>query len=197
MRKLVVTEYLTLDGVMQDPGGVGEIEQGGWTVPYWNDELTTFQYDGLVASDALRLGRVTYEVFAAAWPNMTEEGDFAARMNGYSKYVSATSFERAEWNNSHIIKGNVAEEVAKLKQQASRDILVYGSGELLATLMEHDLVDEYRLIVYPVVLGTGKRLFRDDTVTKLKPTATKLFSSGVVALCYEPADRKAPVLTSD
>jgi dihydrofolate reductase len=191
MRRVVVAEYVTLDGVMQDPGGVGEIEQGGWSNPYWNDELATFQYDTLVASDALLLGRVTYEGFAVAWPSMTEAGDFAVRMNGYPKYVVSTTLDKAEWNNSHIIKGNVPQEVATLKQQPGRNILVYGSGQLVQMLIEHDLVDEFRLMVYPIVLGSGKRLFKDGTTTTLKPTGTHAFSSGVVALTYQPAGREA------
>jgi dihydrofolate reductase len=191
MRRVVVAEYVTLDGVMQDPGGVGEIEQGGWSNPYWNDELATFQYDTLVASDALLLGRVTYEGFAAAWPSMTEAGDFAVRMNGYPKYVVSTTLDKAEWNNSHIIKGNVPQEVVTLKQQPGRDILVYGSGQFVQMLIEHDLVDEFRLMVYPIVLGSGKRLFKDGTNTTLKLTGTHAFSSGVVALTYQPAGKEA------
>jgi dihydrofolate reductase len=187
MRKVVVAEYLTLDGVMQDPGGVGEIEQGGWSGAYWDDDLAKFQYDGLVASDALLLGRVTYEGFAAAWPTRTDEGDFAVRMNAYPKYVVSTTLKDPAWTNSHLIGGDVAEAIGRLKRQAGRNILVYGSGQLVRTLMEHDLVDEFRLMVHPVVLGTGKRLFEEGTSTKLKPTATQAFSSGVVALCYEPA----------
>src|SRR5262249_46004778 len=118
MRKLIVAEYLTLDGVMQDPGGVGEFEQGGWSGPYWNDELAKFQYDGLVASDALLMGRVMYDGFAAAWPNMTHEGDFAVRMNNYPKYVVSTTLKNPEWSNSHVIRGDVTQEIGELKQQS-------------------------------------------------------------------------------
>jgi dihydrofolate reductase len=189
MRKVVVTEYLSLDGVMQDPGGVGEIEQGGWTVPYWNDEIAKFQSDGLFASDALLLGRVTYEGFAAAWPDMThEEGEFADRMNSLPKYVATRTLDQLEWNATPL-KGDVAQEVAKLKQQPGQDLLIYGSGELVRTLMQHDVIDEYRLLVYPVVVGSGKRLFRDGSTTSLKLVDTKPFSSGVVALIYQSVQR--------
>jgi dihydrofolate reductase len=114
MRKLVVAEYVTLDGVMQDPGGVGELAQSGWNKRYWNDELAKFQYDGLVASDALLLGRVTYEGFAAAWPTMTGEGDFAVRMNAYPKYVASTTLRHPAWTNSHVLEGDVADAVPAL-----------------------------------------------------------------------------------
>ncbi len=187
MRKVVVLEYVSLDGVMEDPGGAEQFEHGGWTIPYWNDEIAKFQSDGLFASDALLLGRATYQEFAKAWPSMTDEAGFADRMNSLPKYVVSTTLEAVEWNNSRLIKGNVAEEVARLKQQPGQDILIYGSGELIHTLMQHDLIDEYRLLVYPVVLGSGKRLFRDGSTTTLKLVETQMFSSGVVALTYQPA----------
>jgi dihydrofolate reductase len=190
MRKLVVAEYVTLDGVMQDPGGVGEIEQGGWHNPYWNDELAGFQRDGLFASDALLLGRITYEGFAAAWPSRTDDEGFADQMNGLPKYVVSTTLERADWNNSRLITGNVADEVAKLKEQPGRDILVYGSGALVRTLMAHDLVDEYRLMVFPVVVGSGKRLFTDGGdggEAALRLVGSTATATGVALLTYRPA----------
>jgi dihydrofolate reductase len=191
MRKVVVSEYLTLDGVMQDPGGVGEIEQGGWTIPYWNDEIAKFQFDGLFASDALLLGRVTYQGFAAAWPSMEpEEGEFAVRMNNLPKYVVSTTLEKVEWNNSQLITGDVAQAVAKLKQQPGQDILIAGSAALVQTLMQHNLIDEYRLLVYPVVLGSGKRLFGEGSTTNLRLVETRTFSSGVVALTYRPGSNE-------
>jgi len=190
MRSVIVTEYLSLDGVVQDPGGVGEIEQGGWTIPYWNDEIAKFQSDGLFTSDALLLGRVTYEGFAAAWPDMThEEGEFADRMNSLPKFVATRTLDQLEWNATPL-KGDVVEEVAKLKQQPGQDLLIYGSGELVRTLMQHDLIDEYRLLVYPVVLGNGKRLFGEGSTATLKLVETQTFSSGVVALIYQPAQRE-------
>jgi dihydrofolate reductase len=182
---------VSLDGVMEDPGGAEKFEHGGWTVPYWDDELEEFQRAGLFASDALLLGRATCEAFAAAWPEMShEEGEFADRMNSLPKFVATTTLDRLEWNATRL-QGDVAEAVAGLKRQPGRDILVYGSGGLVRTLMRHDLVDEYRIILYPVVLGTGKRLFEAGTHSKLTLIETKPFSSGVVALCYRPAAKEA------
>lgn len=187
MRKIIVLEYVTLDGVMEDPGGAEKFEHGGWTIPYWDEGIGKFQLDGLFASDALLLGRVTYQGFAAAWPSMKDEAGFADRMNSLPKYVVSTTLSDVAWNNSRLMKGNVVEEVSKLKHEAGQNILIYGSGELVQTLMHHDLIDEYRLLVYPVVLGSGKRLFRDGSDKKvLRPVETKAFNSGVVALTYEP-----------
>jgi dihydrofolate reductase len=189
MSRLVVTEYLSLDGVMEDPGGAEQFEHGGWTVPYWSDELGEYQFAGLRASDALLLGRVTYQEFAAAWPNMEHEaGPFAERMNSLPKFVATTTVDQLEWNATPL-KGDVAAEVARLKQQPGQDLLVYGSGALVRTLMQHNLVDEFRLIIYPVVLGNGKRLFEGASTASLKPLGVKTFSSGVVALSYQPAER--------
>src|SRR5713226_2279308 len=191
MRKVVVSEFVTLDGVMEDPGGAEKFEHGGWTMPYGNEEIGKFKFDELFASDALLLGRVTYQGFAAAWPSRTDEAGFAERMNGLPKYVVSTTLEEVEWNNAKLIKGNVAEEVSKLKQQPGQDILIAGSGDLVHTLMQHDLIDEYRLMVHPVVLGSGKRLFRDGTDKKvLRLIDTKTFSSGVVILSYQPAGKE-------
>jgi len=191
--KVVVTEFVSLDGVVEDPG---------WTFQFEGEEQENFKFDELSAADALLLGRVTYEGFTAAWPDMMEQyegprraelGEYADMMNGYPKYVvSATLQEPLEWNNSTLIKGNVAEEVSRLKQEPGKDILVFGSGELVDTLMEHDLIDEYRLMVFPVVLGSGKRLFRDGVDTKvLRLVDTKAFGSGVVVLTYQPAGKEA------
>jgi dihydrofolate reductase len=177
MRHLVVTEYLSLDGVMEEPA---------WTTPYWNDEIAKFKSDESFASDALLLGRITYQGFAAAWPNMKDEDSFADRMNSLPKYVVSTTLEKAEWNNSRLIKANVVEEITLLKQQPGRDILVYGSGGLVQTLIAHDLIDEYHLLIYPLALGSGKRFFKDGSRARLKLVATKTFSSGVVAHIYQP-----------
>jgi dihydrofolate reductase len=188
MRKVVVSEYVTADGVMEDPGGAEGFEHGGWSFQFWSDESAKFKFDELFASDALLLGRVTYEGFAKAWPAMTDEQGFADRMNSLPKFVVSTTLEKAEWNNSRLIKGNIPEEIAGLKQQPGQDILVGGSRRLVHTLMQHDLIDEYRLLVHPVVLGSGKRLFADGSGKKaLKLIDTKAFSSGVVALSYQPA----------
>jgi dihydrofolate reductase len=175
MRNLVVTEFLSLDGIIENPG---------WTLKYWNDEIAKFKGDETNATDALLLGRVTYEGFAMAWPNSEDEG--APFFNNVRKYVVSTTLDKAEWNNSLIIRSNVVAEIKKLKQQDGRDITVHGSVTLVQTLMENDLVDRYRLLVYPVVIGSGKRLFKEGTAATLKLVETQTFSSGVVALVYEP-----------
>jgi dihydrofolate reductase len=179
MRRIIASEYLTLDGVMEEPGN--------WSFPFWSDEAAKFKSDELFASDALLLGRVTYQGFAKAWPTMQDTGEFGERMNRLPKYVASTTLDTLEWNAS-LIKGPVAEAVTRLKQEPGQDILLSGSGQLLHTLMQHDLVDEYRLMVHPIIMGSGKRLFRDDSAKKvLKLVETRTFSSGVVVLTYQPA----------
>ncbi|MGI8689846.1 MAG: dihydrofolate reductase family protein [Thermomicrobiales bacterium] len=179
MRKVIVTEYVTLDGVMEEPGQ--------WSFQFWNDEAAQFKSDELFASDALLLGRVTYQGFAAAWPSMTGTGEFGEKMNTMHKYVASTTLEEVAWN-ARLITGDVAEAVINLKQQPGQDVLVAGSGVLVHTLMQHDLIDEYRFMVHPIILGSGKRLFREGSDTKtLKLVETKTFSSGVVVLTYQPA----------
>jgi dihydrofolate reductase len=187
MRRVIVTEYASLDGVVEDPGGSEQFEHGGWTIPYWNDEIAKFQSDGLFASDALLLGRATYQEFAKAWPSRVDD-DFSDRMNSLPKFVATRTLDQLEWNATPL-KGDVAQEVAKLKQEPGQDLLIYGSGELVRTLMQHDVIDEYRLLIYPVVVGSGKRLFRDESTTSLKLVDTKPFSSGVVALIYQSVQR--------
>jgi len=177
MRKVIVSEYVSLDGVVEEPA---------WTMPFWNDEIAKFKFDELFASDALLLGRVTYQGFAKAWPSMTDEEGFADRMNSMPKVVASRSLPEAEWNAT-LIKENIAAEVSKLKQQPGQDLLIYGSAGFVQTLMGHNLIDEYRLLVYPVVLGSGKRLFKDGSNTTLKLVETKTFSSDVVLLSYRPA----------
>lgn len=190
MRKVIVSEYVTLDGVMEDPGGAEGFEHGGWSFQFWSDEAAKYKFDELFASDALLLGRTTYQGFAKAWPSMKDEQGFADRMNSLPKYVVSTTLQELTWNNSKLIKEHVAEEVSNLKQQPGQDILVAGSGELVHTLMQHNLVDEYRLMVYPIVLGSGKRLFGDGTATQvLRLVDTRTFSSGVVVLSYQPAGK--------
>jgi dihydrofolate reductase len=188
MRKVIVSEFVTLDGVMEDPGGAEKTERGGWSFKFMSPESGKYKLDELFACDGLLLGRVTYQGFAKAWPSMKDEVGFADKMNGLPKYVVSTTLDKVEWNNSRLVKGNVAEEVKKLKQQPGKDILVYGSAELVKTLMKHDLVDEYRLMVHPVVLGSGKRLFGDTVgATKVLTLAdSKAFGSGVVLLTYRP-----------
>ena len=177
MRKVIVSEYVSLDGVVEEPA---------WTMPYWNDEIARFKFDQLFASNALLLGRVTYQGFAKAWPSMTDQEGFADRMNSLPKYVASTTLHEAEWDAS-FIKEDIAEEVASLKQKSGQNLLVYGSGEFVHTLMQHNLIDELRLLVYPVVLGSGKRIFNEGSNATLKLVETKTFSSGVVLLSYQPA----------
>lgn len=183
MRSIVWSEYISLDGVVDDPGE--------WSIPYFSDDLAKYKKDELWASDALLLGRITYEGFAAAWPEMEEiEGDFALRMNTLPKYVVSATLEKADWNNSTIIRENVPQEVAKLKEAPGANILIGGSDSLAKTLMEHDLVDEIRMLVHPIVVGTGKRLFEgaNEVIDSLKLVETRAFESGVVALTYHPGE---------
>src|SRR6059036_2917683 len=158
MGRIVVTEFVSLDGVMEDPGGSENFKYGGWTFEIGQgEEGMKFKLDETMASDALLLGRHTYEGFAAAWPS--RDGDFADKFNSMPKYVVSSTLEEPEWNNSTVLKGDVAEEASKLKRELDGDIVVHGSARLARTLLEHDLVDELRLMVFPVVLGAGKRIF--------------------------------------
>jgi len=188
MRKVVVTEFISLDGVIEDPGGAEKFEHGGWSMGYWSDEIGKFKWDELFASDAHLLGRVTYEGFTAAWPSRKDE--FADRMNNLPHYVVSTSLKKADWNNTHQIKANVAEEIMKIKQQPGQDILLAGSATLAQSLMQHNLVDEYHLLVYPVVLGSGKRLFKDGKRANLKLVEARPLGSDVVLMVYQPAESK-------
>jgi dihydrofolate reductase len=162
MRRIVVSEFVSLDGVMEDPGGAEGTAQGGWAFKFERGpDGDKYKLDELVAAGAMLLGRVTYEGFAQAWPSITDEVGFADKMNGMPKYVVSSTLEKAEWNNSTILRGDVAAEVRKLKAEPGGDILVAGSARLVHALQDADLVDEYRLMVYPTVLGGGKRLFPD------------------------------------
>jgi dihydrofolate reductase len=188
MARVVVSQFVTVDGVFEDPGGSEKRERGGWAFQFdRGPEGDKFKLDEVMASDALLLGRVTYEAFFEAWPSRT--GEFADKFNGMRKYVVSTTLGEPEWNNSTVIRDDVPDEVAKLKQGDGGDILVNGSAQLVRTLMEHDLVDEYRLMVFPVVLGSGKRLFLDPGQTKaLQLTDTRpVGPDGIVILTYRPA----------
>jgi dihydrofolate reductase len=186
MGRIVAAEYLSLDGVTEDPGGAGEFKYRGWTIPYWNDELAEYQSELLFASDALLLGRVTYEEFVASWP--LRSGDpFTDRMNSMPKFVASTTLEEPlEWNAT-LLRGDLANEVRKLKQkQPGHNLLIYGSGTLVDTLMQHQLIDVYRLMLHPLALGSGKRFFRErDEKTTLTLTDAKTTGTGVVVLTYE------------
>jgi len=189
MGKLVVTEFISIDGVIEDPGGAEDFAHGGWVFQFERgEEGNKFKLDEVLEAEAQLLGRVTYEGFAAAWPSRTDEAGFAERMNAMPKYVVSSTLRELTWNNSTLIEGDVAAEVAKLKKQVPGDILVAGSATLVRALVDHDLVDELRLMVFPIVLGSGKRLFGDSASTK----AFRLLESqpvgddGVVILRYEP-----------
>ena len=163
MGKLVVTEFVTLDGVMEDPGGAEKFERGGWAFRFERgEEGDRFKLDELMASDAQLLGRVTYEGFAQAWPKLEGTGEFGDKMNQMPKFVVSKTLENPEWNNTTVLTGDLSEEVARLKERFTGDILVAGSGQLVRSLLAADLVDELHLMVFPVLLGTGKRLFADD-----------------------------------
>jgi dihydrofolate reductase len=187
MGRIVVTEFVSLDGVMEDPGGAEKFRHGGWTFEInRGEEGDKFKLDEALASEALLLGRLTYEGFAAAWPS--REGEFADKFNTMPKYVVSSTLEQPEWNNSTVLKGDVGEEVAKLRQEQEGDIVVHGSARLVQTLVEHDLVDEVRLMVFPVVLGSGKRLFADTSEKKsMRLVDSKVVGDGVAILVYEPA----------
>jgi dihydrofolate reductase len=188
--QIVVTEFMSIDGVIQDPGGSGEYERGGWSFEYdRGEEGNRFKLEELTAAEAQLLGRVTYEGFAAAWPKMQDEAGFADKMNGMPKYVVSTTVTDPEWQNTTVIADDVPGQVAALKERHDGDILIAGSATLIATLLEHDLVDEWRLMVFPTILGLGKRLFPDGVDRrKLKLVDDKpLGPDGIRLLTYRRA----------
>ena len=186
MGRIVVTEFVSLDGVMEDPGGAEDFEYGGWTFEIDRGEGNQFKLDETIGSEALLLGRVTYEGFAEAWPS--REGDFADKFNTMPKYVVSSTLDKPGWNNSTVLQGDVPAAVSKLRKEQSGDIVVHGSAQLVQTLLEHDLVDEMRLMVFPVVLGKGKRLFGDTSAKKrLRLVDSRTVGDGVTILIYEPA----------
>jgi dihydrofolate reductase len=187
--RIVVTEFVSLDGVVEAPGGGEDFKYAGWTFQIKRgDEGEKFKLDETLSSEALLLGRVTYEGFAKAWPSVKDDAGFADKFNSMPKYVVSSTLEDPEWNNSTVLKGDAVEEVSKLKQELDGDIVVHGSPQLAQTLIEHDLVDEYRLMVFPVVLGTGKRLFGETTDKKsLRLVDSKVVGDGVAILVYQPA----------
>jgi dihydrofolate reductase len=188
MGRIVVTEFVSLDGVMEDPGGSESFEHGGWTFEInRGEDGDKFKLDEALEADALLLGRVTYEGFAEAWPS--RDGEFADKFNSMPKYVVSSTLEDPEWNNSTVLSGDVADEVSKLREGQDGEIVVHGSAQLVQTLVEHDLVDELRLMVFPVVLGSGKRLFGETSDKKgLKLTDSKTVGDGVAIFVYEPAN---------
>ncbi len=186
MGKIVITEFVSLDGVMEAPGGGEGYKHAGWTFEIERgDEGDRFKLDETMNSQALLLGRVTYEGFAAAWPTM--EGEFADKFNTMPKYVVSSTLEHPEWTNTTVLSGDVVEQVSKLRQDTDGDIVVHGSARLAQTLLEHGLVDELRLMVFPVVLGSGKRLFGETSdKTRLRLVDSKTVGDGVAILIYQP-----------
>jgi dihydrofolate reductase len=188
MGRIVVTEFLSLDGVMEAPGGE-DFKYKGWSFEIdRGEEGEKFKLDETMDSEALLLGRVTYEGFAAAWPSRSDEQGFADKFNSMPKYVVSSTLEDPEWNNTSVLKGDVVDEVTKLKRELDGDIYVHGSCQLAQTLIENDLVDELHLMVFPVVLGTGKRLFGETSDKKpLRLADSKTVGDGVTILTYERA----------
>ena len=187
MGTIAVTEFVSLDGVMEDPGGAEDYRHGGWTFEIdRGEEGNKFKLDETMAADALLLGRRTFEGCAAAWPS--REGEFADKFNSMPKYVVSSTLKDPDWSNSTVLEGNAAEAVAKLKDEQEGEIQVAGSAQLVETLIENDLVDELRLMVFPVVLGSGKRLFGETGDKKrLKLAESKVVGDGVAILIYRRA----------
>jgi dihydrofolate reductase len=191
MGRIVVTEFVSLDGVMEDPGGAESYKHGGWTFQFdRGDDGNRFKLDEALDADALLLGRVTYEGFAEAWPS--RDGEFADKFNDMPKYVVSSTLENPTWNNSTVLGGDLAAEVARLRDEHDGDIVVHGSAQLAQALVDQGLVDELRLMVFPVVLGSGKRLFGEMTdLRRMRLTDSKVVGDGVAILIYEPAGEPA------
>jgi dihydrofolate reductase len=190
MRKIIASNFITLDGVVEAPGSGDTtlIDKRGWSEPFMNHEVGGVIMGGMAASDTMLLGRRTYQDFAAFWPNMPSDDPIAQQMNGVAKVVVSNTLDKAEWNNTRLINANVAEELAKLKQQPGKNISVVGSGTLIRSLIQYGLLDELQLMLCPVVLGVGKRLFTEGVDTKtLKLVNSQAFSTGMVFLAYAPA----------
>ena len=193
MRMLRLIEFLSLDGVMQAPGDPeedteGGFQHGGWQRPYFDDVLGATAAEGMAATDSYLFGRKTYEKMAAYWPTVSDDDPFARHLNSTQKYVASRTLQTVEWQNSTLIEGDVVEEVARLKEQPGRNIAVLGSGRLAQRLIEHDLVDEYFLAVYPILLGSGKRLFSEsEHVRRLSLVDSTTTSTGGVLLTYRRA----------
>jgi dihydrofolate reductase len=193
--RVIVSEFLTLDGVMQAPGGSDEdtrdgFQHGGWQLALFDDVLGQFVMGGISSAGGLLLGRRTYEIFAAYWPNQSADDPLAPTLNALPKYVASRTLQAPlDWENSTLLEGDAADSVAKLKEQPGDDLLVIGSGDLVKTLLQHDLVDAYQLMVHPIILGGGKRLFPIDGRMKrqFKLVNSQTTPNGIVILIYEPA----------
>jgi dihydrofolate reductase len=196
---LVVSQFITLDGVFQDPGGTGELDRGGWS--FKGDrgpEGMEFKLQEIRAAGALLLGRVTYEGFAQAWPSMpSDETGYADKMNSMPKFVVSTTLEHADWNNSTILRGDIEHEVRAIKQQIDGDVLINGSGQLVEALLKHDLIDEFRLMICPIVLGIGKRLFPDAGHEISLRLVDTIKSGDSLILTYQPSRSSAEDSTSE
>jgi dihydrofolate reductase len=195
--RIVVTEFISLDGVIEAPGGGEDFQRGGWTLEFdQGADGAKFKIDETLDAEAALLGRVTYGQFAAVWPS--QEGEFADKFNTMPKYVVSSTLQNPEWTNSTVLDGDVVDEVAKLRQRRDGDIVVHGSAQLVQTLVEHDLVDELRLMVFPVVVGAGKRLFGDTSGTKrLRLADSRTVGDGVAILIYRPAGQDATASDSN
>jgi dihydrofolate reductase len=191
MGRIVITEFISLDGVIEDPGGAEDYEYAGWSFDFERgEEGDKFKLDETLDSEALLLGRVTFEGFADAWPS--REGEFADKFNNMPKYVVSSTIDGSQWNNSTVLEGDVAEAVSKLKQEHDGNLVVHGSAQLVQTLLEHDLVDELHLMVFPVVLGRGKRLFGETGGKRpLRLAESRTVGDGVNILVYERATTAA------
>jgi dihydrofolate reductase len=189
--KLTVTTFLSVDGVMQGPGGPEEdpsdgFDLGGWLVPFVDEDMNRYVADWFETADAFLLGRGTYQIFEGYWPKVTDENDpVASKLNSLPKYVATTTLETADWTGTTLLKGDVVKEVAELKNRPGRDLQVHGSAGLVQTLVENDLVDEYRIFVFPVLLGRGKRLFESGTTpATLRHVGTRTTGTGVAVHTY-------------
>jgi dihydrofolate reductase len=190
MRRLVVNTFVSLDGVMQAPGGpeedpTGRFELGGWSVNFWDDQMNQSMGEFMGKPFDLVLGRKTYEIFAAHWPHSDEPG--AAELNRATKYVASRTLDNLEWENSQLLEGDVGEAVARLKEEDGPELQVHGSSSLIQTLLRHELIDEFRVWIFPVVLGSGKRLFGEGAPpAALKLVDSQVSSTGVVMATYQP-----------
>jgi dihydrofolate reductase len=185
VKKIIVSEFVTLDGIMEAPGGEQSHPHSGWVFDFMSTEQLQYKLAEVLEAETLLIGRVTYESFAGAWPSRT--GEFADKMNSMPKYVVSTTLQKPEWNNTNVIQNNIVARVTKLKEQDGGPILIAGSQSIVHTLMEHNLIDEYRLMIFPVLLGSGKRLFPESkNKTSLRLLNAQSFSSGVVVNTYAP-----------
>jgi dihydrofolate reductase len=198
MSKVIVNNSVTLDGVMQAPARADEdlrdgFAYGGWAQPYFDEVMVSVAAEGIAQGGDLLLGRRTYEDFASVWPHMPEENPFTAVMNNFRKHVASTTLEEPlSWNNSTLLEGDAADAVAKLKEQPGNDLVILGSGELVQSLMRHNLIDRYVLLIHPLVLGSGRRLFPDGgPPMPLRLVDTKTTTTGVVIATYEPTGTTA------